>query len=58
MAKLLNCCGEAEQLLFCIHYATLLTSFILFDAIPPLCSLCFQKRSPQSTHRKILMDLV
>jgi hypothetical protein len=25
MAKWLNCCGEADHLLFCLNYATLLT---------------------------------
>ncbi len=31
MAKLLNCCGEADHLIFCNHEATLLTYSIQYS---------------------------
>ena len=41
MVKLLNCCGEADYLLFCNHYSALLTySLTQYSILNNLYSIC------------------
>ena len=61
MAKRLNCCGEADHMLFCNHYDTLLTysntkySISTPNNLYPICRTLCAKKGLQSVAHVVTM---